>query len=605
MLIIKNANLMAVFSETGEADGKQRPEEGIYLLDTKVVERLRVSVNSGRKVVQIGKEVKGNKLKFWELSGFDGEGYEMLIEKVFEAFPDGLLVEVEVRNLKSEPVCFLLENVIDYTCTDIFEVRNAVSHGVSFEKGESSQEVFIEGKTMKCVSDFLKIHVRHDFPASVEDTLEGREIRKYRFKIEAEISFPLESGVAQIFHNKPFPRLVLNTSSRGKLRKLLKQSIDDINLLLLSTRFGAVPAAGTPWFSTIFGRDSLVFSLQCLEHFPDLVKNILEIHSFLQAQDIDLSREMEPGKIIHELRTGELNLSGRLPFALYYGTIDATPLYILVMHAYWKFTGDDEFIERHLNNLDSAFRWILEYGDIDRDGYMEYQSKSVLQNQGWKDSGSSVVRKDGSFPRGPIALSEVQAYLYGAMNAMIDFENHFHLGMDAEKLKEDADKLKERFNADFWLDDEEYFALALDGEKRPVDSITSNPAHGLLTGIVDNEKAEKLVKRLFSKDMFSGWGVRTMSSKMKAYNPFSYHNGSIWPHDNSLIIKGLLNYGYVDEAKKLSRALLRAAEYFDYRLPELYSGLEGPRPLPYPVSCSPQLWAAGSAFVIADALEKY
>lgn len=605
MLVIKNSNVMAVFSDTGEMDGTLRPEEGVYLLDTKVVEKLKVKVNPDRRSVQINKETGSDYLRIWELSGFDGDEYEILVEKVFRTSPNAVKIEIDVRNLKDKPVDFLLESVIDYTCTDIFEIRQAISHGVPFEAKDTPKKTKSTENGIDCVSDFLKIHAHHNCPEYLKERLEGRQSWKGTFEITAEIYFQKKSGFAKIFQNHPIPKLYLQTQSRGKLRKLLQQSVEDLNLLLLSTKFGPVPAAGTPWFSTIFGRDLLIFSIQCLDRFPELVRNILEALSFLQAARSDSSKEMEPGKIIHEMRTGELNLSGQLPFALYYGSIDATPLYLLTMHAYWKATGDHEFVTAHVENILRAFQWIHQHGDLDGDGYLEYQSRSALQNQGWKDSSRSVVRKDGSFPKGPIALAEVQAYLYGAINAMIDFERHFHLGLDASKLQDQALNLKVRFNRDFWLEDEEYFALALDGEKHTVDSITSNPAHGLLTGIIEEEKAEKLVKRLFSKDMFSGWGVRTMSNKMKAYNPFSYHNGSVWPHDKSLIIKGLLRYGYVEEARELARALLNAAEFFNYRLPELYSGSEGPHPLPYPVSCSPQLWAAGSAFVIADALEKY
>ncbi|MCD6253518.1 MAG: hypothetical protein J7J80_03845 [Thermotogae bacterium] len=605
MLVIKSSNVMAVFSDMGEMDGTLRPEEGVYLLDTKVVEKLRIRVNPDKQSVQISKEAGSDYLRIWELSGFDGDEYEMLVEKVFRTSPNGVKVEIDVRNLKDKPVVFLLESVIDYTCTDIFEIRQAIFHGVPFEVKDSLKQIKVTSNGIDCVSNFLEIHAHHNCPENLKETLGERQNWKGAFEITAELSFQTGSSFARIFQSRSLPKLSLQTQSRGELRRLLKQSVDDLNLLLLSTEFGAVPAAGTPWFSTIFGRDSLIFSIQCLDRFPELVRNILKVLSFLQARRSDSSKEMEFGKILHEMRTGELNLSGQLPFALYYGTIDATPLYLLTMHAYWKTTGDHEFVAAHAENILKAFQWIHQHGDLDGDGYLEYQSRSALRNQGWKDSSRSVVRKDGSLPKGPIALAEVQAYLYGAINAMIDFERHFHLGLDISKLRDQALNLKVRFNRDFWLEDEEYFALALDGEKHAVDSVTSNPAHGLLTGIIEKEKAEKLVRRLFSKDMFSGWGVRTMSNKMKAYNPFSYHNGSVWPHDNSLIIKGLLRYGYVKEAKKLARALLNAAKFFDYRLPELYSGLESPRPLPYPVSCSPQLWAAGSAFVIADALEKY
>ncbi|MEJ5228536.1 MAG: amylo-alpha-1,6-glucosidase [Pseudothermotoga sp.] len=604
MFILKKANLMAIFSEDGSIDSSKEIEDGLYFLDTKVIKRL-ASYAKVRDVKKISTKVTNDILIIWELCNFDGDEYELLVKRSFCVLEDGIDIGIEIRNLRDDYADISLRNEIDFTAQDIFDVRRAISHGINFENKPSTAQFTVSQHGARYECPFFKVEISNGAPETLERRLLPKEVVKFKFHIGVKVVFSKsEWKHLELFENSRYYKTKIDIGKRGSLGKLLKRSLEDLDFLLLGTKFGPVPAAGTPWFTTIFGRDSLLFCLQAMNYLPDIVRNILSVLSYLQADAFDNFREMQPGKILHETRTGEVNLSKKLPFALYYGSIDSTLLYIICMHQYWKTHHDDEFILKHKHNIEKAFEWIVSYGDTDRDGYVEYSYGTTLKNQGWKDSSRSIVRKDGTIPPGPIALSEVQAYYYGVLNAMAEFQDHFDFHLDSDRLLKQAKELKNRFNTDFWLEEEDYFAIALDGNKKPIDSIASNPAYGLLTKIIDEEKAVMVVKRLFSKDMMSKWGIRTMSNKMKSYNPFSYHNGSVWPHDNSVILMGLMNYGYTEEAQYLARKLLRTARFFSYRLPELFSGLDESEPFPYPVSCSPQLWSIGSAFVIKEVLEK-
>jgi glycogen debranching enzyme len=389
---------------------------------------------------------------------------------------------------------------------------------------------------------------------------------------------------------------------------LLARGLRDLRALLTPTRHGNLPAAGIPWFVAPFGRDSLLTCHQTLLLNPDLTRTTLEVLAAFQADEVDEWRDAQPGKILHELRQGELAGAGEIPHTPYYGSIDATPLWLLLLGTYYRWTGDLGFCRRLLPNVERALEWVDTYGDADGDGLVEYQRSSPrgLANQGWKDSHDSVVHVDGKLAEGPIALAEVQAYVYLAKLRVADVFEALGDGERAATLRAQAASVRVAFNERFWVESEQYFAMALDGDKRPVASITSNPAHGLYCGVVDPDKAAPLARRLLAPDMFSGWGVRTLSKSAVAYNPMSYHNGSIWPHDNAIIGAGLKRYGFAKATNRLATAMFEmAVTVDDMRLPELFCGFtrRSPnRPVAYPVACSPQAWAAGAPFLLLQAM---
>ncbi|MGH7023155.1 MAG: amylo-alpha-1,6-glucosidase [Caulobacteraceae bacterium] len=402
------------------------------------------------------------------------------------------------------------------------------------------------------------------------------------------------------------------TPASPEYQRFYEQSLRDIASLRLPIEgtddLQFVPAGGTPWFVALFGRDSLVASLQTAMVYPDLARGALEVLARYQAKRRDDWRDAEPGKIMHELRRGELAYFKKIPHTPYYGTADATILYLMVLHNTWRCTGDEGLIEKHLPAAEKCLRWIDRYGDRDGDGFQEYQTRSSAgyENQGWKDSGEAVVYPDGSLVKGPKALVELQGYVYDAWLRMAQIYDALGKRARAGTLRRRAKALFERFNDAFWDEDSGFYAFCLDGDKKKVLSVASNPGHCLLCGIVPPDRAAKVVRRLMEPDMNSGWGVRTLSSKHPAFNPYSYQNGAVWPHDNAFIAAGFRRYGFDEEATILMRDVTEASSYFvQHQLPELYSGLQrdpSSFPVQYLGANTPQAWAAGSCFAFLQTL---
>jgi len=390
--------------------------------------------------------------------------------------------------------------------------------------------------------------------------------------------------------------------------ELLDRSLRDLRALATRTDGGEIIQAGIPWYATVFGRDSLITSHQLLSINPRPARETLRFLARHQGTKVDDWRDEQPGKILHEVRRGELAGAGIVPHTPYYGSVDATPWFLIVFAQHLRWTGDVAFAEELLPAAEAALGWIDTYGDLDGDGFVEYLCRSPggMRNQGWKDSNDAVVHADGRLAEPPIALAEVQGYVYLAKERMADVYEALGQREQARELLAQAEELRRRFNEAFWMEDERYFAMALDADKRQVRTVTSNPGHCLYCGIVDEDKAVALAKRLLAPDMFSGWGVRTMSKSAVAYNPMSYHNGSVWPHDNALIAAGLKRYGFVRATNRVATALFDAAITADYmRLPELFCGFTRRtpnRPVSYPIACSPQAWAAGSPFLMLQAM---
>ncbi len=387
------------------------------------------------------------------------------------------------------------------------------------------------------------------------------------------------------------------------LRHTYRQSLIDLAALRfrpLKTLSYSLPAAGLPWFMALFGRDSLITAYQALPFQPHLARTTLEALTAWQAHEVDDFRDAEPGKILHELRLGELTVLGDRPHSPYYGTHDATPLFLILLDEYERWAGDHEFVRSLQPAAMRALEWIERYGDRDGDGYLEYQTRSQegLANQCWKDSWNSILFADGTVAKGPIATCEIQGYAYDARVRMARLARTvWDDPALADRLETDAAALRERFNRDFWIKARGHYAIALDGQKRQVDAMSSNAGHLLWSGIVTKERAAMTVERLMSPDMFTGWGVRTMSSNDAGYNPIEYHDGSVWPHDTAFVAEGMRRYGYREQASHLALMLIQAAEAFAYRLPEVFAGFareETGEPVEYPTASRPQAWAAGA-----------
>jgi glycogen debranching enzyme len=386
-------------------------------------------------------------------------------------------------------------------------------------------------------------------------------------------------------------------------------SVSDLAALRMRGGNGGIarlPAAGMPWFMTVFGRDTLITSLQTLLFGPELARGALEELAELQATEDDPSIDAEPGKIVHEVRNGK---AAKTWFARYYGTVDATPLYLILLSEVWRWTDDTVLVTQLREPAMRALEWIDKYGDRDGDGFVEYEKRSErgLDNQSWKDSGDSQRFADGRIAKAPIAPAEVQGYVYDAKKRMAEIAREVWRDRAlAERLDKDADRLKKRFDEAYWVKERGgYYALALDGKKKKVDSMCSNMGHLLWSGIVPSVRVDAVVDALMGDAMWSGWGVRTMSTEDRGYSPLSYHNGTVWPHDNSLIASGLARYARWPEAHRIVQRMLEAAAYFDYELPEVFAGLpraKTPFPIAYPTAARPQAWAAGTPVLLLQVL---
>ncbi len=606
---------------------------GLYSRDTRFLSRFRMSV-SGREPVLLSSSSERAFMSYVDLTNpdlYDGDAVavpqQTLNIRRIRAIHGRLFERIRVKNYNAHAVSLSLEFEFGADFADIFEVRGMAreAHGEAEAPvlGEQSIEFGYRGR------DGVHRRTLVSFASGPDELTEHGGVARAVFRLhlgpyqtrlvgmtidpvlDGE-SAPLEFDVA--IHElrrsyEDWERESTQVVTDNELfNQLLERSIRDVRALTTRTKEGTVLAAGIPWYVTLFGRDSLIASHQLLSVNPDLARETLEMLARYQGEHDDPWRDEEPGKILHELRHGELAGAGDVPHTPYYGSVDATPWFLILYGSHVRWTGDLDFARKLLPNAEAALRWIDEYGDADGDGFVEYETRSPrgVRNQGWKDSHDSVVHADGRMAEPPIALSEVQAYVYLAKRRMADVYDALGDEGRSEYLRGEAHVLRRQFNEAFWMDDEQYFAAALDRDKRQVRTVMSNPGHALYCDIVDTDKAQPMAKRLLAPDMFSGWGIRTMSKAAPAYNPMSYHNGSVWPHDNALICAGLKRYRFVRSTNRVATALFDAAIHADYlRLPELFCGFtrRSPnRPVSYPVACSPQAWAAGAPFLMLQAM---
>jgi len=542
----------------------------------------------------------------------------------------GMREDIEVRNFGDEPAYCSVELRLAADFADLFEVKEGRAGGP--KEGDHSVGVvsgdivfrFRRGATRRGARvTFSQTPQLMDDTATFELIVPAKGSWTVCFQVtpaidEEEIEpryrcgHPVERATPVERLQRWRRQVPLVESDNDALLSVLLRSREDLGALRLfdpDHPERVVLAAGAPWFMTLFGRDSLITSWMALPIDPDLALGVLQTLASLQGREEDPRTDEQPGRILHEMRFGD-QATGALGSKPYYGTADASPLFVMLLGELRRWGLAREVVDQLLPHADRALEWIERYGDRDGDGYVEYQRMSDrgLANQGWKDSWDGVRYADGTVARAPIALCEVQAYVYGAYLA----RHHFaHEAGDEETSRHYAEKaadLKAAFNRDFWVEDKGWIAIGLDSDKRQIDSLTSNMGHCLWTGIVDEEKAGLVARHLMSPEMFTGWGVRTLASSMGGYNPISYPCGSVWPHDSTIAAAGLMRYGFVEEAKKLVMGLLDAAATQGGRLPELFSGLdrqEFPTVVSYPTSCSPQAWAAASPMLALRTLMRF
>ncbi|MHB1326197.1 MAG: amylo-alpha-1,6-glucosidase [Thermoleophilia bacterium] len=539
---------------------------------------------------------------------------------------NGKLYElIRIKNYNHFPVDISLEFDFDSDFADMFEVRGTkrTKYGTRLAPKVSEDSILLAYHGLDAI--LRKTYIRLETPpTAIEGTkaifrfqLKPRERRVVKYSIEPILpttrppeatDFNKAIGDVRKSYESWFKGSSQIETDNELFTAVLRSSQRDIRMLETETGMGYFLSAGVPWFVTPFGRDTIITCLQIMMLDAHPATATANVFTQLQGKVVDPWRDEEPGKIFHEVRRGELANIRAIPHTPYFGSADSTPLYLIMLSDIIKWTGNLELARGMVEPINRSLDWIDEYGDFDGDGFVEYETKSErgLVNQGWKDSGNSVVHTDGSLADTPIALSEVQAYVYYAKRRMSEFFALLGDHERAEELSKQAELLKKQFNEAFWMPREGFFAMALDHDKKPVKTITSNPAHGLWARIIDEDKAPQVAERLMQPDMFSGWGIRTMSKSSINYNPMSYHNGSVWPHDNAIIIRGLKKYGFNQEAARVATGLFDAALHYDYyRLPELFCGFTKrsiSRPVNYPVACSPQAWAAGSIFMILQAL---
>jgi glycogen debranching enzyme len=634
VLAVKEGDTFLYCDIEGNLDDREEYGLGLYHRDTRFLSLFKMRI-SGRDPVLLSSSAERAYMSYVDLTNPElYEGDEVAVPQQtlnvrrVRAIKGRLFERVRVKNYNPYPVQLTVSFTMAADFADIFEVRGLAREGRGrheppWAEGREARFAYKgeDGVTRETLIGFDPQPDRVDVSGDRIEVEFVLLLASHQTKLISTTFDPIVDGARPIpmefdaaVHQlrrsyEEWEQDATHISTDNELfNQLLVRGLRDLRALYTKTEQGGIIAAGIPWYVAVFGRDSLITSHQLLTVNPHTARETLELLAKLQGKEENPWRDEEPGKILHEIRRGELAGAGEVPHTPYYGSVDATPLFVILFAQYVRWTDDLEFARSLLPNVRAALEWIDRYGDADGDGFVEYLTKSTrgIGNQGWKDSFDSVVHADGRMALGPIALVEVQAYVYLAKQRVADVFEMLGDPDTAGRLRREALALRIQFNQEFWMDDEQYFAQALDGDKRQVRSIVSNPGHAFYCDIVDSEKAVHVARRLLQPDMFSGWGIRTMSKSAAAYNPMSYHNGSVWPHDNALIAAGLKRYGFLKATNRVATAIFDAAIHADYmRLPELFCGFTRRtpnQPVGYPVANSPQAWAAGAPFLMLQAI---
>lgn len=659
-LTIKDNDLFLVTDTLGNIGGYVKDDMnasmGLFCCDTRFLSRLELQINGHSPVLLSSTADKGFALSVLctnpstdggeRLEGGDKLEPNAQIEEKEKApefeplradtigiareivLNGALFEEIEVSNYSTSSIRFQLSLSFDADFVDLFVVRGygRKKHGQLLRvvptapaaEPETKELTLayqgLDGSIMESRIEF--VHCQPDnlmgYTAVWQIELESHQTQKLGYRLQMRTnnrpapSVPtpvtlVQARAAELSEQRDWRQQVTQIrSDKNTFNQVIERAEQDVYLLRQSFGKGKVLSAGVPWFSTLFGRDSIIAASQTLMLDPSIARETLTVLADYQGKEDNEWRDEQPGKILHELRMGEMARCQEIPHTPYYGTVDATPLWLMLYAEYYAWTHDTETLERLWPNARAAMEWIDR--NCKETGYLSYcrLSKRGLANQGWKDSGDCIVNRKGQLATGAIALCEVQAYVYAAKIRLAEIARLKKRIDLADRWLEDAKDLKNRFNRDFWISEEDFCALALDGDGKQVDSISSNPGHCLYLGIFSPEKAYSVAERLRAPDMFNGWGIRTLSSLSPAYNPMGYHVGSVWPHDNALIAMGLRSLGLIDQALELSQALMDMTLQQPYqRPPELFCGYNRTSdnaPVKYPVACSPQAWATGSIF---------
>ena len=623
-----------ICDEVGDLHGNV---EGLFMEDTRFLSSLKLTINGRRPLL-----LSSDKIEYFSAAFFmrnpltDGLAPDVLSIRRDRFVGDGMQDSFAVQNQGMEPVEFDLELDVGADFADIFAVKDfdfALGDPVRAKPLPERRPVEYDSERNQfLIADDGELPLKTQVIFSERGEVDGSKIvfhlalePRERWGLHVEV-FPLPDGepVAPRFAELRFGeevgrvrdslaawqlRVPQLRASWDALGHAFGQSVSDLASLRMRSDNGAIgklPGAGVPWFMTVFGRDTIITCLQTLLFGPELARTALGVLADLQATEDDPATDAEPGKIVHEVRHGK---AARTWHERYYGTADATPLYLILLSEVWRWTDDAALVRELKQPALAALDWIERYGDRDGDGFVEYERRTErgLENQSWKDSGGSQRFHDGSLARTPIAPCEVQGYVYDAKRRVAELAREVWRDRElAARLDKEAEELRRRFDEAFWVEERGgFYALALDGDKRQVDSLCSNIGHLLWSGIVPPRRVDAVVDQLMGDELWSGWGVRTMSTADAGYNPLAYHNGTVWPHDNSIIAAGLARYARWPEAQRVIQRMLTAAQHFNYQLPEVFAGMrrsETPFPIAYPTAARPQAWAAGTPVLLLQSL---